>query len=143
MAMALLSLAGFFLALYLHLYKIGKIGTLACGTGGCETVQLSSFATFMGVGVALIGVIGYAVMFIVSLLALQPRYAGLSWPIRTMAVLSGGAFLFAGYLTYLELFVIEAICRFCVISAILVTALFLLSLFDLSRSRRASGPSPA
>lgn len=143
MAMALLSLAGFFIALYLHLYKIGKIGSLACGTGGCETVQLSSYATFLGVGVALIGVLGYAVMFGVSMLALQPRYAGVSWPIKTMVVLSAGALVFTLYLTYVELFVIEAICRYCVASAILVTALFLVSLFDLSRSRRASGPSPA
>jgi uncharacterized membrane protein len=137
MAMALLSLAGFFLALYLHLYKIGKIGSLACGTGGCETVQLSSYSTFLGVGVALIGVIGYAVMFVVSMLALQPRFAGPSWPLRAMVVLSGGAVLFALYLTYLELFVIQAICRYCIVSAILVTSLFLLSAVEARRLRRA------
>ena len=143
MAMALLSLAGFFLALYLHLYKIGKIGSLACGTGGCETVQLSSYATFLGVGVALIGVIGYGVMFLVSMLALQPRFAGPTWPIRAMLFLSSGAVLFALYLTYVELFVIEAICRYCVASAVLVTSLFVLSLVDFLKSRRASEPSPA
>lgn len=143
MAMALLSLAGLFIALYLHLYKIGKIGSLACGTGGCETVQLSSYSSFLGIGVALIGVIGYAVMFIVSMLALQPRFSGPSWPVRAMVVLSGGAVLFALYLTYVELFVIEAICRYCVASAILVTSLFLLSLFEYRKSRRATVPSPA
>jgi uncharacterized membrane protein len=137
MAMALLSLAGFFIALYLHLYKIGKIGSLACGTGGCETVQLSSYASFLGFGVALIGVIGYAVMFLVAMLVLQPRFAGASWPLRAMVVLSGGAVLFALYLTYLELFVIEAICRYCVVSAVLVTSLFLLSVFEYRNSRRA------
>jgi uncharacterized membrane protein len=143
MAMALLSLAGFFIALYLHLYKIGKIGSLACGTGGCETVQLSSYSSFLGIGVALIGVIGYAVMFVTAMLLLQPRFAGPSWPLRAMVLLSGGAVLFAGYLTYVELFVIEAICRYCVVSAVLVTSIFLLSLFEFSRSRRESQPSPA
>jgi len=143
MAMALLSLAGFFIALYLHLYKIGRIGSLACGTGGCETVQLSSYATFLGVGVALIGVLGYAVMFGVALLALQPRFGGLSWPLKAMVVLSAGALVFTLYLTYVELFVIEAICRYCVASAVLVTSLFLLSVFELFKSRRASGQSPA
>lgn len=143
MAMALLSLAGFFLALYLHLYKIGKIGSLACGTGGCETVQLSSYATFLGVGVALIGVIGYGVMFVVSMLTLQPRFTGSSWPIKAMLLLSGGAVLFALYLTYVELFLIQAICRYCVVSAVLVTSLFVLSLVDFLKSRRASEPSPA
>ena len=38
MGIALLCLTGLFLSLYLYLYKIGAIGTLACGTGGCETV---------------------------------------------------------------------------------------------------------
>jgi diaminopimelate epimerase len=48
MTAALLSLAGFFISAYLYLYKIGKIGTLACGTGGCETVQLSQWSRFGG-----------------------------------------------------------------------------------------------
>lgn len=143
MAMALLSLAGFFIALYLHLYKTGQIGSLACGTGGCETVQLSSYSSFLGVGVALIGVVGYAAMFVVAMLAVQPRFAGPSWPLRAMVLLSGGAFVFGLYLTYVELFVIQAICRYCVASAVLVTGIFLLSLFELSRSRRESQPSPA
>ena len=41
MGAALMSLLGLFVSAYLCLYKIGRIGTLACGTGGCETVQLS------------------------------------------------------------------------------------------------------
>ena len=57
MAMALLCMAGLFVALYLYLYKIGKIGTLSCGSGGCETVQLSPQSRFMGVEVSLIGVV--------------------------------------------------------------------------------------
>ena len=143
MAMALLSLAGLFIALYLHLYKIGKIGSLACGTGGCETVQLSSYSTFLGIGVAFIGVLGYAVMFGVAMLALQPRFAGATWPLKAMVILSAGALVFTLYLTYVELFVIEAICRYCVASAVLVVSLFLVSLFDLRKSHRASGPTPA
>jgi hypothetical protein len=47
MATALLSLAGLLLALYLYLYKLGLIGQLACGTGGCETVQLSPYSRFL------------------------------------------------------------------------------------------------
>src|SRR5512141_2983469 len=101
MGVALLSVTGLFIAMYMYLYKIGKIGTLACGTGACETVQLSPQARFLGVEVALIGVIGYAVMLGLALLALQPRHAGPSWPARLLAVLALGALLFTGYLTYL------------------------------------------
>lgn len=139
MAMALLCMAGLFVALYLYLYKIGKIGTLACGSGGCETVQLSPQSRFMGVEVSLIGVIGYAVMLVLAFLLLQPRYAGRSAPANLFFLLSGGALMFAVYLTYLELFVIHAICRWCVVSAVIVLAIFLLSLFD--RRRRLPQPT--
>lgn len=132
--MALLSLAGLFVAAYLYLFKIGKIGTLACGTGSCETVQLSPQSRFFGVNVALIGVVGYAVLCCLSLLSLQPRFAGPAWPSRLLAVLSGVAVLFTAYLTALELFVIHAICRYCVASAVIIVLLFLLAARDLRRS---------
>lgn len=135
MGMALLSLTGLFVSLYLYLYKIGKIGTLACGTGGCETVQLSPHARFLGIEVSLIGGLGYAALLLLALLALQPRYAGRSWPASLLALLATGAVLFTGYLTYLELFVIHAICRWCVVSAVLIAAIFVLSLLDLRRGR--------
>jgi uncharacterized membrane protein len=133
MGIALLSLAGLFVAIYMYLYKIGKIGTLVCGTGGCETVQLSPQARFLGIEVALIGILGYGALLGLALLALQPRFAGAGWPSRLLAVLSGGAVLFTAYLTYLELFVIHAVCRWCVGSAVIILAIFGLSLADLRR----------
>ncbi|HEX7025596.1 MAG TPA: vitamin K epoxide reductase family protein [Gemmatimonadales bacterium] len=135
MGVALLSVTGLFIATYMYLYKIGRIGTLACGTGACETVQLSPQARFLGVEVALIGVIGYGVMLGLALLALQPRYAGRSWPARLLAVLALGALLFTGYLTYLELFVIHAICRWCVGSAVIVLLIFTFTIRDLQGTR--------
>ena len=137
MAMALLCMAGLFVAVYLFLFKIGKIGIMACGTGACETVQLSPQSRFFGVEVSLIGVIGYAVMLVLAFLALQPRYAGRSWPARLLFLLSAGALLFTVYLTSLELFVIHAICRWCVSSAAIVVSLFALALYD-----RRGAPEP-
>jgi len=139
MGLALLSLAGLFISIYLYLFKIGKIGTLVCGTGGCEQVQLSPQSRFLGVEVALIGVLGYAVLFGLALLALQPRFVGASWPARLLAVLSGGAVLFSAYLTALELFVIHAICRYCVVSAVLIVVIFLLAIRELRVRKEASG----
>jgi uncharacterized membrane protein len=131
---ALLSLTGLFVAVYLYLYKIGQIGTLVCGTGACETVQLSPQSRFLGVEVALIGVVGYAVLLLLAVLSLQPRFAGPAWPSRLLAVLSGIAVLFTAYLTALELFVIHAICRYCVASAVIIVLLFLLAARELRRS---------
>jgi uncharacterized membrane protein len=135
MTAALLSLVGLFISAYLYLYKIGKIGSLACGTGGCEAVQLSPWSRVAGVEVALIGVLGYAGLLFLSLAALQPALAGQRWPATMLAGLAGLGVLFTGYLTYLELFVIHAICRWCVASGVVILAVFAVALLD--RRRRS------
>jgi uncharacterized membrane protein len=137
MSAAVLSLAGLFISAYLYLYKIGKIGSLACGSGGCETVQLSEWSRFAGVDVALIGVIGYAGLLALSLAALQPGLATRRWPAALLATLAGIGLLFAGYLTYLELFVINAICRWCVASAVVILVLLVVALLEWRRMKLA------
>src|SRR5262245_64912502 len=94
MGAALLSLLGLFVSAYLYLYKIGRIGTLACGTGGCETVQTSQWSRFLGVEVALIGVIGYAGLLAVALVALSPSRVERRGPAAALATLAGGGVLF-------------------------------------------------
>jgi uncharacterized membrane protein len=137
MTAALLSLAGLFISAYLYLYKIGRIGALACGTGGCETVQLSPWSRFAGVEVSLIGLIGYIGLLGVSLAALQPAWVGRRSPATVLAVLAGIGVLFAAYLTFLELFVIHAICRWCVGSALIILAIFVVALMDRHRLTRS------
>jgi uncharacterized membrane protein len=136
MSAALLSLTGLFISAYLYLYKVGRIGSLACGTGGCETVQLSPWSRIGGVEVALIGVLGYGGLLALSLAALQPGLGGRRWPAALLASLAGIGVLFTAYLTYLELFVIHAICRWCVASGFVILAVFFVSLLDLRRLPR-------
>ena len=135
MSTALLSLAGLFIAAYLYLYKIGKIGSLACDSGGCDTVQWSPWSQVAGVEVSLIGVLGYAGLLALSLTALRPELVGRLWPAALLAILAGIGVLFTAYLTYLELFVIHAICRWCVASGVVILAVFLVALLDLRRLR--------
>lgn len=137
MGIALLSLVGLFVALYLWLFKIGVVGTMACGTGGCEAVQLSPESVFMGVEVALIGVVGYLVLLGVAVWGTLPAQAARVGPALALVVLSGGAVGFTAYLKYLEFFVIGAVCQWCVVSAILILVIFLLSVADWRRSRAA------
>jgi uncharacterized membrane protein len=137
MTAALLSLTGLFISAYLYLYKLGKIGSLACGTGGCETVQWSPWSRVAGMEVSLVGVLGYASLLVLCLGALQPNMVHRREPAWLLAVLSGIAVLFTLYLTYLELFVIHAICRWCVASGVVIVGIFILSLFDLRRLDRA------
>jgi uncharacterized membrane protein len=119
-AIALLALIGLFISLYLSLHRLGIIGTLQCGTGGCETVQSSSYAVFLGVPVAFYGVAGYLALFVVSLAGLQPAWLSRREPIVLLAAMSALGLAFTIYLTYVELFVIHAICRWCVASAVII-----------------------
>lgn len=137
-AVALLALVGFFVALYLWLYKIGVIGTLQCGSGGCEYVQTSRYAVLFGVPVAFYGVVGYAVLFVVALVGLQPRYLARPGPTRLLAALSGGAVLFTVYLIYLELFVIHAICRWCMASAVITALIAVVAWWGVVRGHRTA-----
>jgi uncharacterized membrane protein len=128
---ALLALIGLFVALYLWLHTLGVIGELKCGSGGCETVQTSAYAEFLGVPVALYGVIGYAAIFVAALAGLQPRYLRRRGPTLLIVALATGGVLFTAYLTYLELFVIHAICRWCVGSGIIIGVIWAISLLGL------------
>jgi uncharacterized membrane protein len=139
MVAAFLSLAGLLVSAYLYLYKLGRIGALACGSGGCETVQQSPWSRLAGVEVALIGVVGYAALLAARLVAVRPDLAARRWPSDLLVVLAGGGVAFTAYLTALELFVIHAICRWCLASAAIITALLVVAVLDRRRARRAEG----
>jgi uncharacterized membrane protein len=126
--------------LYLWLHQIGVGGELKCGTGACETVQTSPWAQQFGIPVAFYGVLGYAAILAVALVGLQPAWLGRRGPSVLLAALATGGVLFSGWLTYLELFVIHAICRWCVGSAVIITAIWLVALGGVRRKAGATEP---
>ena len=130
MIIAALALGGVGLATYLAMYKLGMIGTLACTVGSCETVNLSRYATFLGIPVAVWGLGFYVVLFAVALSGTTERFVNAAWVSHALLALTGWGVIFSAWLTYLELYVIHAICMFCVISAILVTVTFVVALLE-------------
>lgn len=138
MLLALLALFGLFVSIYLMLYKAGLIGTLACGTGGCETVQLSKWATFLAVPVAAWGVCYYLLILGLALASVQDRWADSRQLLLALVAVTGVGVLFSAWLTYLELAVIHAICRWCVVSAVVAVLLFVLALWDWRATRAES-----
>jgi uncharacterized membrane protein len=90
------------------------------GSSGCHIVQTSKYAELAGVPVALIGLIGY---FLIG--ATLFARSELDRTITLGLALGGAAFTV--YLTYLEVFVIEAICQWCVANAVTMWALFIIA----------------
>jgi len=131
MLAALIALAGVFVALYLSLYKLGYIGVLVCAVGSCEKVQTSRYASLLGAPVAVWGVVFYVVVLAIALVGLRPAWADDRRLSLALVLATGGGVLFSAWLTYLELFVIDAICQWCVISALLTVALLVVSVLDL------------
>lgn len=118
---AILTMAGIAVAAYLTLVHY-RDDLLVCAVGGCETVQNSEYATMAGIPVALLGLGMFVTVAGLSLLReVRPATAETATFIIFCLALTGT--LFAAYLTYLELFVIDAICQWCVITALLTTAL--------------------
>jgi uncharacterized membrane protein len=131
MVSALLALVGLFVATYLTMYKTGMIGEITCSIGSCETVNTSRWSTFLGLPVAAWGLGFYITALTVAIVGSSDRWADERGPALLMVGLSGWGVLFSLWLTYLELFVIHAICMWCVISAIIVTLIFITSVLDL------------
>jgi uncharacterized membrane protein len=124
---------GIGVATYIAIAEAGG-GSPAClaGGGGCETVAESPYSELAGVNVAVIGILGYVLLLATSLLRGDPARIG-----GFALALTG--FGFSLYLTYLELFVIEAVCQWCLVSAILMTILFGLNAI---RMLRYTGTGP-
>ncbi|MBM4185104.1 MAG: vitamin K epoxide reductase family protein [Gemmatimonadetes bacterium] len=139
MLVSVLSLIGFFVALYLWAHNAGLTGPIICGVGDCATVQSSEYARIGGVPVSAIGVAGYVALFVLSMMGLQPGRRS-SRAIAAL-LLSGSTFgvAFSAYLTYLEAAVIQAWCQYCVASAIIITLIFFATLPEIPRLRSPEG----
>jgi uncharacterized membrane protein len=131
-AIGVLCVIGIGVAGYLTYVHYAGLKVLCLSSGGCETVQASRWAKLDGIPVSLLGLIGY--IGILGSLAVRGelgRAAGFA-----LALIGFG---FSLYLTYRELFTIKAICQWCVGSAVLMTALAIITAVRFLRYDGASG----
>lgn len=140
---AVIAMINAFVATYLHLWKIGKAGALACGgSGGCALVQFSQWSWFLGVDVALIGAVGYTLILISAIIGSTASLEDARGPTLVLAALVFPAILFTVRLKYAEFFVMRTFCPWCAISAVSITLLGILVALEMQRTRRTpSTPS--
>jgi uncharacterized membrane protein len=117
---AILAALGIGIATYVAITEFSGGSPICVAGGGCETVARSKYSHLAGINVAVLGIAGYVAILGASALKGDPGRFG-------AFVFSTIGFGFSAYLTYLELFTIDAICQWCVASAILMTVLFALS----------------
>ncbi len=112
----LISAGGIAISLYLTYVKLTD-SPIRCAVGSCDLVQKSKYAELFGIPVAMLGIAYYLTLAVIA--QLNKKQLIKLWCIW--------GFIFSGYLTYLEVFVIHEICQWCVFSAILATAALILS----------------
>jgi uncharacterized membrane protein len=131
-ALAGVALAGLGVAGYLTSVRLAGHAPVCVVGGGCRTVQESDYAELAGIPVAVLGLVGYASLLVAALL---PGQLGRAVGLFTALV----SFGFSAWLTFAELFIIEAVCAWCVTSAALVTLALVLCVL---RAMAPGSPPP-
>jgi uncharacterized membrane protein len=129
-ASLVLAFIGMLDSVYLLIYKISKNNAMCLGNGDCSTVNASRYSEIYGIPVSLLGIL--ADLAITALLFLELRKI-ISRENSTLLVfgLSLVGVIFSAYLTYVEFYVIHAVCPFCIISAIVIALIFVISILRL------------
>ena len=129
----LLALLGAAVAAYLTWIKLSNTRAFCSGVGDCEAVNSSFYSEIHGVPVAVLGLAAY--LTIAALLAAERHLTALREyiPLANFGLALTGT-LYSAYLTYVELFVIKAVCPYCVASAVIITTLLILSVLRLLRN---------
>ena len=117
-------------ALYLLIFKLTGNSHMCLGNGGCHDVNFSPYSEIYGIPVSIFGLLAYLAILGILFLEARVKIIKENGPLVNFGIgLVGVAFSI--YLTYLEIYVIHAICPFCVASAILITLIFILAIIRL------------
>jgi uncharacterized membrane protein len=130
-----LAIAGLAVSSYLLTVHWGWWMAVCLGVGNCEVVNTSIYSELLGIPVALLGGLTYISLIVLGALVWKDILAEYARLARFFVAAIGVAF--SAYLTYLELFVLHEICPWCVLSAILITSIAILGVWELRVSNTA------
>lgn len=129
--LALLGLPGSGVAAYLTYSHWADRPTVCGGIGQCELVQTSEYSDIAGVPVALLGLLYFVAMSFLALARLRWMLGTPEWAQPAALSMALAATAFVAYLTYVELFVLEEICIWCLGLAVLTAASLSLTVWGL------------
>jgi len=119
-------------SIYLSYIKLTHTEAFCAGIGECDIVNTSPYSEIAGIPMALLGASAYVALVI--LLIVEGRRG--FWKNNSLLIFFGMTLiglLYSAYLTYIEVAVINAICPFCVLSAVAMLVLFVVSILRLRR----------
>ena len=120
-------------SIYLYIFKISSNNAMCLGNGDCATVNASRYSELYGIPVSLLGILAYLAIIVLLIFELRNIFTKENSNLLVFGVGLVGV-LFSAYLTYIEYFVIYAVCPFCVASAIVMTVIFIISTIRLIKS---------
>jgi len=129
-ATAMLVALGLLVSLYLTWIKLTNNTAACAGIGDCDAVNSSRYAEVAGIPIALLGMLGY--LAIGCALVAEVRWPQANWSLRlgVFGMALAGT-LYSAYLTYVEVAVLHAVCPYCVISAVCMVGILILSVLRL------------
>lgn len=132
-----LAMIGLADSVYLTIIKLtNEKGLCLQGIGDCWSVNTSRYSEIMGIPIAILGAGAYAALLILFYLETRNSFWQEYSPMIVFGITLAGL-IFSIYLTYLEVAVIKAICPFCVLSAVVMAGLFVLSMMRLFKNNQA------
>ena len=120
-------------SIYLYIFKISSNNAMCLGNGDCATVNASRYSELYGIPVSLLGILAYLAIIVLLIFELRNIFTKENSNLLVFGIGLVGV-LFSAYLTYIEYFVIYAVCPFCVASAIVITVIFIISTIRLIKS---------
>ncbi len=136
----ILALLGLAVSAYLAYVEITQTAAVCGPVGECNAVQSSDYARVFGIPVAVLGIVNY--LAILGLWIVQRTVSGKwrRWTGWALLLVTAFGVLFSIYLTLLELFVIDAVCIWCLSSAVITTSLLLVVVWQLARRPSVDTP---
>src|SRR3989344_6005684 len=125
----LLSIAGFFVSSYLTILHYKNLIPPCTIAKGCETVLTSQFSTILGIPIALFGSLFFLALIFLILLD-QKKF------LRYFKILVLLGVLVSVNLFFIQAFVLNAFCQYCLVSEAIILAIFILSFYPFNSSSR-------
>lgn len=133
LASVVIASLGFLDALYLLMIKLTQEPAFCIqGIGDCWSVNTSKYSEIIGIPVSLLGAGAYLAIILIQVSTKRTKFLQKYGPLSFFGISLTGT-IYSAFLTYLEIWVIRAICPFCVISALFMLILLLLSIQNLRK----------